>query len=191
MRERPWTVDEVAEYLRIDQLTVYKLVREGKLPAFRVGRSLRFLREVLEEWLHQQTTKPFARILVVDDERNICDLFRDVLLPQGYEVMAVGDGASALEWFRRAPFDLVFLDLKMPEMNGVEVFEHLRRLDPSLAVVIVTGYPDSDLMAQAMEKGPFAIMKKPFGPVDILNVLDTFVLRSPWRRARRSTQEGE
>ena len=68
-------------------------------------------------------------------------------------------------------FDIVFLDLVMPGMNGARTFQEIRDRDPEATVVIITGYPNSDLMAEALQVGPFAVMRKPFGPEDIRLVL--------------------
>ena len=67
----------------------------------------------------------------------------------------------------------------MPEINGPQLFREIRRHDPDVDVVIITGYPDSALMAEALEIGPFAVMKKPFTLDDLRAVLTRSVL---WER---------
>ena len=68
----------------------------------------------------------------------------------------------ALEKLKAQRFDVIFLDLAMPGMNGAETFREIRRAHPAAKVVIITADPNSDLMAKALDVGPFAVMRKPF-----------------------------
>ncbi len=72
-------------------------------------------------------------------------------------------------------FDIIFLDLLMPEPDGAELFRQIRQMDKKIPVAIITGYPDSDLMRRAMKCGPFTVMQKPFSSDDILNIARSFV----------------
>jgi len=72
-------------------------------------------------------------------------------------------------------YHLVFLDLKMPDMDGVEVFKRIKEVKPSLPVTIITGYPESDLMKRALTYGPLGIMNKPFSASDILTVINNYL----------------
>jgi DNA-binding NtrC family response regulator len=67
-------------------------------------------------------------------------------------------------------FDLIFLDLVMPGLDGSEVFKRIRKIDEHVPVAIITGHPDSELLAKAMEQGPFIVMKK---PLDIYEIRKT------------------
>ncbi len=89
-------------------------------------------------------------------------------------VVVAGDG-SGLELVKQQDFDLVFLDLKMPEMDGAELFRQIKTIKPKLPVTIITGYPDSDMMARALAQGPFGIMSKPFGESDIVAAVANFL----------------
>ena len=108
--------------------------------------------------------------LVVDDEDNIRLFFQRALKTLGWESVAVESGMEAIEMVGERHFDMVFMDLAMPEMNGVETFRQIREVAPTIFVVIATGYPGSDLMIQALEVGPFAVMRKPFS-LDELKIL--------------------
>jgi CheY-like chemotaxis protein len=79
-----------------------------------------------------------AKIMVVDDEPNIRRLFRDELEDAGYEIEQAGDGAEALAELQRTNPDLVILDLRMPELNGLEFLERARRIRPNLPVIVCT-----------------------------------------------------
>ena len=169
------TVDEVAKYLRMNRITIYRLAQQGKIPAVKVGRHWRFRSDLIEEWLHQRGLRPRVRILAIDDEAPIGDLFRRILQDRGYTIMTALRGEEGLQLMRRYYYDLIFLDLKMPEMDGVETFRRIREMDQRVPVVIITGYPDSELMNQAMEHGVFAVMRKPFGVTEVLNTVEGFV----------------
>jgi CheY-like chemotaxis protein len=77
-------------------------------------------------------------ILVVDDELGIRDLFRFALEPLGFEVTTAQDGVEAIEWLRHRAFDLVLLDIHMPNMGGPETFARARELRPTQKVLVVT-----------------------------------------------------
>lgn len=112
--------------------------------------------------------------LVVDDDENIRRLFVRSLEDNLWRSVAVASGQEALESLNRHRFDLVFLDLAMPVMTGPKVFREIRDLHYSTTVVIITAYPDSHLMAEALEVGPFALMKKPFSQDEIQSLLQSY-----------------
>lgn len=108
-----------------------------------------------------------AKILIVDDEPNIRRLFRDELEEEGYYIEQAGDGAEALAAVDRADFDLVILDLRMPEVNGLEFLERVRKTRPQLPVIVCTAVrgmeSDYDIWASQVT----AILNKPVD-LDIL-----------------------
>lgn len=109
--------------------------------------------------------------LVVDDEPRVCEFIVRFLARCDWRGAAVGSGEGALEKLETEHFDLILLDLVMPGMSGAETFRGIRKVDPEVPVVIITAYPDSNLMAQALEVGPFAVMKKPLTLDDLRQVL--------------------
>ncbi|MGI2336564.1 MAG: response regulator [Dehalogenimonas sp.] len=169
------TVREVADYLRVTQKTVYRLLQKGTIPALKVSHSWRFDKAAIDEWLKSTAIGAKTTILVIDDDQTIRDLFRDILEDAGHNVVTAGSGAEALEYIKAKDFALVFLDLKMPGMNGADVLRKIRTIDPELPVTIITGFPDSENMAQALSQGPFGVMNKPFGETDVLNAVKSFI----------------
>ncbi len=109
--------------------------------------------------------------LVVDDEQRVCEFFVRYLELCDWRGTAVDSGEGALEKLKNEQFDLIFLDLVMPGMSGPETFRDIRKVAPEVPVVIITAYPDSNLMAQALQVGPFAVMKKPLTLNDLRQVL--------------------
>ena len=168
-------VQEVADYLRVTRKTVYRLLGRDGIPATRIGRQWRFKDTTIDDWLNGESAKARADILVIDDEKVIRMLFKDVLEELGHSVTAVKTGSEGLELVEQRDFALVFLDLKMPGMDGAEIFRRIKVIRPALPVTIITGYPDSDLMARALAQGPFGMMNKPFGESDIIMAVNTFL----------------
>jgi len=169
------TLEEVARYLRVTEKTVYRLLAQGVIPATRIGHLWRFDRAALDEWLQGKAVGRRATILVVDDEEVIRWLFKETLEELGHRVVVAGSGAEGLEIVRKTDVDLAFIDLKMPGMDGAELFCQIRTIKPQLPVTIITGYPESDALARAMVGGPFGVMNKPFSESDIINAVNNFL----------------
>lgn len=169
------TLEEVAAYLRVTKKTIYRLLERDSIPATKVGRQWRFDKDSMDDWLRQRSVGTKASILVIDDEEIIRSLFRDTLGELGHNVTAVATASKGLELVKQRDFDLVFLDLKMPKMDGAELFRQMKMLKPRLLVTIITGYPDSEIMARALSQGPFGVMNKPFGESDIVAAVSNFL----------------
>jgi excisionase family DNA binding protein len=169
------TVEEVADYLRVTKKTIYRLLTQDKIPATKVGHQWRFDKAAIDEWLKRSSVGTKANILVVDDEQIIRLLFKETLEELGHRVITADTGSEGLELVKQRDFDLVFLDLKMPGMNGANLFRQIKTIKPTLPVTIITGYPESDMMAQALAQGPFGVMNKPFGESDIITAVNNFL----------------
>src|SRR5216110_1756913 len=99
--------------------------------------------------------------LVVDDEESVRESFR-LVLDQDYDVLDVPDGARALDIVRAHHVDIVLLDIRLPEMDGIEVLERLKALDDSLEVILVTAVKTVRTAVAAMKLGAFDYLTKPF-----------------------------
>ncbi len=166
------TVREMAGYLRVTEKTIYRLLKRGEIWATKVGRQWRFDKTSIDKWLHRNYVK--VSILVVDDEEMIRLLFKKTLEEVGHRVIAVETASTGLELVKQHDFDLVFLDLKMPGMDGAKLFRQIKTIKPNLPVTIITGYPTSDMMRRALAQGPFGVMNKPFGESDIVGAVNNF-----------------
>ena len=169
------TLEEVARYLRVTQKTIHRLLQKRVIPAMKVGRQWRFDKASIDACLYRNPVRTEAKILVIDDDDTICSLFKDTLEETGYTVTTVNESSKGLELVKSQDYDLVFLDLKMPGMDGAELFRHIRATNPKLPVTIITGYPDSDLMVTALSYGPFGIMNKPFRSADIVTAVNNYL----------------
>ena len=168
------TPQELARYLKLNHTTVIRKANKGEIPAIKIGKQFRFDKNQIDKWLLQQTVGRQAHILVVDDEPVICQLFRDSLEKNGCHITTTVSSLEALEIVSRQHFDLIFLDLAMPELDGSELFRRIRNIDKQVPIAIITGYPDSELLKKAKEHGPFMIMIKPFTDNEILQAVHTF-----------------
>ncbi|MGD9116880.1 MAG: response regulator [Dehalococcoidia bacterium] len=172
------TVEEVARLLRVTKKTVYRLLERGDIPAVKVGHSWRFDKVEIDrwvKWLSEKSDRNKAAILIIDDDETICSLFKDTLEEAGHKVTTTSEPSRGLELVKEQDYDLVFLDLKMPEMDGAELFGQIRLINSELPVTIITGYPDSDSMTRALAHGPFGIVNKPFNSSNILRAVDSYV----------------
>jgi excisionase family DNA binding protein len=165
----------VAAYLKLPVSTVYRLAERRELPGHKVGRQWRFHKSILDDWFRQHAATVRVTILVVDDEEVTRQFLVAALQGPQRQVLTAASGEEALELAKKTDVDLVLLDLIMPGLNGVETFAQLHGLRPELPVVIVTGYPDSDLMARALEIGPFTMINKPIDLGQLQKVVDLIV----------------
>ena len=101
-------------------------------------------------------------ILVVDDEQSICLLLHDVLARFGHQVTTCQEGAVAIEMAADRRFDLIFLDIRMPGMSGLEALKGLRGIQPQARFVMITGFAKDDVIEEALRSGASACLCKPF-----------------------------
>ncbi len=132
------------------------------------------------------------RVLVVDDEISICRSCEKILTREGYHVVAVTTGAEALERLALEPFDLVFTDLKMAAMGGMELLEALRSQFPDVVPVVITGYATIASVVETMKVGAFDYLPKPFTPDEMAAVArKAWERRQLLRRSRGTPPAGE
>ena len=111
------------------------------------------------------------RILVIDDEPVVCRSCRKILSEEGYEVSTVSTGREGLEKVRQEHFDVIIADVKIPDIGGIEVLECIRREQPDMPVVMITGYASVDTGVQAMKLGAFDYLPKPFTPEEMSTII--------------------
>ena len=101
------------------------------------------------------------RILIVDDEEMICSIISRRLMREGYSCATANNGKEALHHFYKDGFSLIISDIKMPEMNGIELLKRVKSVDPKMRVIMVTAYPEIDMAVEAMRLGAYDFIIKP------------------------------
>lgn len=109
----------------------------------------------------------YANILVIDDEESIRDSSSQVLHKSGYKVKAAKNGTGGLQAFKDEFFHVVLLDLKLPDLNGMEVLSRIKEENPETPVIIITGYASVESAVEAMKQGAFDYVAKPFNPEEL------------------------
>ena len=129
-----------------------------------------------------------ARILVVDDELGPRESLRMLLKPS-YQIQTADSGRAALDQIPAYRPDIVILDIKMPELDGLEVLRRIKRIDPAIEVVMITAYASLETVKMALTHGAFEYLIKPFSRQDLEDVVRRALGRAP-RRARHPRPGG-
>lgn len=109
-------------------------------------------------------TQSLVHILVVDDERNIRNNLRSLLEAEGYKVDVAGNGDDGLQHVKEGRYDIVFVDIQMPKMDGLELLRYLRGIRPKMPVIMLTAYGTAKRAVEAMKLGAVDFLEKPFDP---------------------------
>src|SRR6476469_7884904 len=155
------TVKETAKYLRIPLPSVYYLVQRGQLPAIQIGGRWRIKKNALDKDILKEEKSGQPTVLVVDDDESLQNLFKLFLKKIGFSRVVVGTVKEAIAALEKQKFDLVFLDLKLPDGPADDVYDFVKREQPDCPIIIITGYPDSEMLDRILAKGPITVLKKP------------------------------
>ena len=126
------------------------------------------------------------KILVVDDELVVIKSAERVLKSEGYQIEGALGGREAILKMEQGAYDLVFTDLKMPEVDGITLIRWVKKSRPNIGIVIITGYPSQDTMKEAIELGIIDYVPKPFTPSVLLDVTKRAV---EWAQGRKPAEE--
>jgi excisionase family DNA binding protein len=176
-------IQQVAEYLQMNKMTVYKLARQSKIPAFKVASEWRFKKELIEQWLMNQLKgKPDLEklgaemklshdktVLVVDDEDVIRDFFSRALT--GYKVLTASSGEEALSIIKKDKPDLVLLDIKMPGIDGIETLRKIKEIDRSIVVIMLSAFATLENNITAARLGAYTSIAKPFDLEEMKSII--------------------
>jgi len=127
-----------------------------------------------------------ARVLVVDDEPDICRLLKWRLEESGYEVEMFTDPAEALDRFKRGRYELLISDIKMPRVNGMNLIHEIKRRDPDLASIVITGFASLDNAIDAVRHEVDDYLMKPFDVDEVAAAADRAVGNARYRKRRRT-----
>jgi two-component system response regulator (stage 0 sporulation protein F) len=164
-RESSMNASEAARYLGAHVETVRRLARRGDIPSFKVGKDWRFRPEALQRWSETQGSRAVPDlVLIIDDDPEVRRSIGRMVKRLGYKVLLASGGSEGLELVSREEPSLVLLDMRMDGMSGLEFLRELRKTHATLPVVIVTGFPDCELVHQAAEFPPILLISKPVEP---------------------------
>jgi len=166
-------VNQVAELLQMNRMTIYKLVKSGKLPGVRIGTEWRFDKDELEDWLNTYSGakrpqgkiskgKHRKKILVVDDNPGITDLLEEILKDDGQNVYTASSGEKCMELMKKHNPGVVLLDLKMEGMDGIDTLRLIKKYNKKIPVIIITAYATMNTAIEAMKAGAYDYIAKPF-----------------------------
>ncbi len=131
-------------------------------------------------------------VLIVDDEENYLIVLKELLSEENYEVVTAGNALEALETFKESDFDLVLTDMKMPQMDGIELLERIRSINNEIPVIVMTAYATVEKAVEAMKKGAFDYITKPFRndeiKLDIRKAIDLYHLKRENLKLRREVR---
>lgn len=136
-----------------------------------------------------------ADILIVDDEPVVCDTLKGLLCFQGHRVATRSEGAKALDDIRSSDFDLVFLDINLPDMDGFQILSEIRRYSAETLVIMITGDATIETAVEALKSGAYGYLRKPIRIEDLTktvkNALDHRELDRARRRSETALRESE
>ncbi len=112
-----------------------------------------------------------ARILIVDDDENIRKVLMTILEDEGYTVESAGNAKNAIEKTKRSFYNLALIDIRLPDMEGIELLSKIREPVPKMRKIIITGYPTLQNAMEAVNKGADAYILKPFDMDKVLKTI--------------------
>ena len=116
--------------------------------------------------------QPKPKVLIVDDEERFRNTMCKLLTVRGLTASAAGSGAEALEKLSTEQYDVTILDVRMPEMNGVQVLAEIRKLDPEVEVIVMTGYASVDTAKEIIKLGAYDFLLKPYEIEDLMEKIE-------------------
>lgn len=151
-------------------------IRKERETALDIGLKLDFSDEA-KSLKRVEVRNPKARILAVDDEEIILNSFRKILVLAGYYIDTVESGKEALGLIKKNDYDFVFTDLKMPEMDGVEVTKAVKHLRPDIDVIVITGFATIETAVEIMKYGAMDYIQKPFTEDELIDFVNKSLIK--------------
>src|SRR6516162_4783701 len=169
--------------------TVYYLVQRGTIPAIKIGGRWRIKKSYLDRDVLHQDRQGQPTVLVVDDNPRLQDLFRTFLKKIGFSRVVVGTAKEAIKRLEKQKFDLMFLDVELPDAPGDQVLKTAKHIDPDLNVIVITGYPDSEILDRILQVSPVTVLKKPLKVEQLNQAVKLVVHNGPkWRAEQESSK---
>lgn len=132
---------------------------------------------------------PKARVMIVDDEERFRNTLKKLLIADGLDAHAVGSGKEAIEEMKKKEYDVILLDVKMPEMNGIEALAELKKINRGVEVIMLTGHASVDVAVEIMRLGGYEYLLKPCPVEEIMEKIESAFERKLARDERRRQAE--
>lgn len=178
------TMDGVETYKKIKNIRPHTVVI--MMTAFSVDK---LISDAVKEGVYAVLHKPFdidtvinmierskngAFIAVVDDDPDICKTMKGILERNGYSVITVTSGEEAIMRAKERPIDVLFIDIKLPVLNGLETYLEIKKVNPGATVVMMTAYCQEmgEIIKEALENGAYACLCKPFDMNKVIKIID-------------------
>ena len=127
-------------------------------------------------------------VLVVDDDPGICTYLKDILSRKHYKIVTADCGREAIKSVNRTAFDLVLLDLSLPDMEGYKVMDHIKQKSPESIVIIITGFASIESAIKALRKGAYDYIRKPFEQQELLKTTENALENKRLRDNRKESE---
>jgi len=151
-------------------------IRRAREEALDTGLRLDYTDEALS-LKRVNVDNPKAKILAVDDEEIVLSSFRKILALDGFSIDTVERGKEALGLIQKHDYDFIFVDLKMPEMDGIEVTKAAKHLRPDIDVIVITGYASIESAVETMKYGAMDYVQKPFTEDELVDFVNKSLIR--------------
>lgn len=153
----------------VDDL-VQEAIEEGVLKVIYKPLNLEELTKLIE------SIEAGLVILVVDDDLEFCQSMKDVLEDKGYEVAIAGEGCQAVKMAKQTQYDILFIDMKLPTINGLETYLAIRELNPKAVAIMMTAYREetTELVQEAIAKSAITCLYKPFNMGEVVKLIEDF-----------------
>lgn len=150
-----------------EALNILLIEQEKKIERLRENQ------QKLVEWLNSQIEAKKAKpsVLVIDDDKTIRRTITEILQAEGFNIQVAKDGGEALEKSQREHYDVALVDIRLPDIDGIKLLKMLKRDNPEIKEIVVTGYPSLQNAVEAVNEGADGYIIKPFKPSALLAII--------------------
>jgi DNA-binding NtrC family response regulator len=110
------------------------------------------------------------QVLIIEDDRIVADALKIIMEDDGYEAVVAINARQGIEQSRLRRFDLTITDVQLPDKSGLDVLTVLRKKDPEAPIIIITAHTSTEVIGEAMARGAFQVLPKPFQPSELLDL---------------------
>ncbi len=176
-------IKEINEKIIIIMMTAYAVedliqdaLKEGAYGVIYKPLDFENILSLIEE---SKDTKQGGLILIVDDDPGTCKTLENVLTKKGYDVVISNTGEDAIAKVQGKPFDIIFIDMKLPTLNGLETYLELKKINPKLIAIVITAYhQEMDYLVQeAMNNSAYTCLTKPINIEDMLVLINEILTK--------------